>query len=366
MASSEDNFRLNKTISNLLPEEETEEVINVTWRVAVTLRDPLVSIKEEDFQGIKVGLVRKVSETEDELIEVAGDVDAAIISVEPFTRKVIENLRKCRIIATVKTGYDNIDIEAATEQGICVSTGGDYCSEDVATHAMALLLACTRKIVRLFNAAKLGHWCVSIMSSEMRQIWKPMFRLRGQTLGIVGLGRIGQALVPKAKGFGLNVVAYDPYVSTKVAEDAGVEMVNFKHLLNDSDFVSINAVLTDETRKMFGLNEFKEMKPSAFLINTARGGIVDTDALCTAISEGYIAGVGLDVVDPDFKPLSPNHPLFKMDNVIVTGHSAFYSETSYPELSHRAPQEVSRVLSREWPRFFVNPEVKENFRRRFS
>ena len=338
----------------------------MTWKVAVTLSDSLVSIKEEDFQGIEVGLVWKVSETEDELIEAAGDADAVVTSVEPFTRKVIKNLKKCRIIATVKTGYDNIDIEAATEQGICVATGGDYCSEDVATHTIALLLACTRKIVRLFNAAKLGHWGAPQMSLEMRQIWRPMFRLTGQTLGIVGLGRIGRAVAPKAKGLGLKVIAYDPYVPSKVAEDVGVEPVDFQHLLQDSDLVSIHATLTDETRKMYGLKEFKKMKPSAFLINTARGGIVDTDALCTAISEGYIAGAGLDVVDPDYKPLSSNHPLFKMDDVIVTGHSAFYSETSYPELSHRAPQEVSRVLSGEWPRFFVNPEVKENFRRRFS
>ncbi len=172
--------------------------------------------------------------------------------------------------------------------------------------------------------------------------------------------------MPKVKGLGLRVIAYDPYVSSEVATDLDVEMVDFPRLLKDSDFISVHATLTEETKKMFGWKELKEMKTSAFLINTARGGIVDTEALSSAVSEGSIAGAGLDVVDPDYVALRTDHPFFMMDNVIITGHSAFYSESSRPEMSRRAPQEVIRSLSGDLPYFLVNPEVKYNFDKRWK
>ena len=335
----------------------------MAWIVVATFQNEAIPLRERDFEQIGAKLTAKVCRTEDEIIELARNADAVITQREAFTRKVLEHLRNCKIIAIVRTGYDNVDIEAATEQGVCVTTGGNYCTEEVAIHTMALLLTCARKILPVFNAAKRGVWGPPTMNAEMREIWRPMFRLDEQVLGIVGLGHIGRAVVPKAKGFGLKIIAYDPYVSPDVFQQLGVEMVDFRHLLEESDYVSINASLAKETYHMFGLAEFQKMKPSAFLINTARGDIVDQEALCTAIAKGYIAGAGLDTVIPE--PLPGDHPLLQMDNVIVTAHSAFYSETSLAELPRRASQEVVRVLTGEWPQALVNPEVKENFNKKW-
>ena len=336
----------------------------MTWKVVATFQNEAIPLKAQDIEQIGASFTVKACRTEDEIVELVRDADAVITQRESFTRRVIEHMPNCRIIAIVRTGYDNVDIEAATEHGICVSTGGSYCSEEVAIHTMALLLTCSRKIIPVFEAAKKGYWGAPTMHTEMRAIWKPMFRLDQQVLGIVGLGHIGQAVVPKAKGFGLKVIAYDPYVSADVAGELGVEMVDFNQLLEESDYISINASLTQETYRMFGLAEFQRMKPSAFVINTARGDIIDQEALCTAIVKGYVAGAGLDAVVPE--PLPSDHPLLHMDNVIVTAHSAFYSETAFVELSRRATQEVIRVLNGEWPQAFVNPEVKEIYSRKWQ
>ena len=336
----------------------------MTWKVVATFQNEAIPVQAEGIERIGAAFTQKRCTTEDEIIELAGDADAVITQREPFTLKVIEKLPDCRIIAVVRTGYDNVDVEAATAHGICVSTGGSYCSEEVAIHTMALLLTLARKILPIYEAAKEGYWGAPTMHTEMRRIWKPMFRLDQQTLGIVGLGNIGRSVVPKAKGFGLKVVAHDPYVDDKVFQELGVERVDFKSLLEESDYISINASLNEETYRMFGLAELKRMKPTAFLINTARGDIIDQEALCNAVTQGYIAGAGLDAVVPE--PLPVDHPLLHTDNIIVTAHSAFYSETAFPELGRRAVQEVIRILSGEWPVAFVNPEVKGEFQRKWG
>ena len=336
----------------------------MSWKIVATFNIPMVSIGPDQFKEIDAEFVQKVCQTENELVELARDADAVITVVEPFTRRVIENLEKCRVIATPKVGYDNIDVKAATEHGICVATAGDYSREEVSDHAMALLLACARKIVRLHDAAKGGNWGAPVMSPKIREIWQPMFKLREQTLGLVGLGSIARALVPKAKGFGLRVVASDPYIPPNVAKDMDVELVSFDRLLSESDYISIHAVLTKENQNMFGLKQFKKMKPTAYLINTARGELVDTEALCNAVSEGYIAGAGLDVVSPE--PPSTDSPLFKLENIIVTAHSGHYSDTAMPEPSRRAPKEVIRVLKGEWPLALINPAVKEKFAQKWG
>jgi len=336
----------------------------MTWQVVATFKNEAIPLKARDIEQIGAKLTVKACKTEDEVIELTRDADAVITQREPFTRRVMENLRNCKIIAVVRTGYDNVDVAAATGHGICVSTGGSYCSEEVAIHTMALLLTLARKILPVYEAAKKGYWGAPTMHAEMRAIWKPMYRLDQQVLGIVGLGHIGQAVVPKAKGFGLKVIACDPYVSPDIAWELGVEMVDFSQLLEESDYISINASLTEETYRMFGLAEFQRMKPAAFLINTARGDIIDQEALRTAIDNGYIAGAGLDAVVPE--PLPQDHPLLNTDNIIVTAHSAFYSETAFPELARRGIQEVIRVLNGQWPEAFVNPEVQEEFNRKWQ
>ena len=331
----------------------------MSWNVTITDSIPGINITAEAFKDIDANLVQAMCKTEEEVIEAAREADAIIAVIAPITRKVVENLPKCRVVATPKVGYDNIDAVAAAEHGICVATAGDYSREEVSDQAMALLLACARKVVRLFDAAKEGNWGPPLMSPRIVQIWRPMFRLRDQTLGIVGLGSIARALLPKAQGFGMRVIAFDPFISHEAAQKLGVEMVDFDQLLRESDFISIHAVLTKDNHDLFGLEEFKKMKPTAYLINTARGELVNTDALCTAVSEGYIAGAGLDVLHPE--PPPPDSPLFKLETIIVTAHSGHYSDTAMPEPARRAPQEVVRVLNGQWPRALVNPAVKDRY-----
>lgn len=297
---------------------------------------------------------------EEALIPFVQDADAVITVFEPFTRKVIEKLEKCRVIAAIGVGYQNIDVAAATKAGICATNNPEYCLEEVSDHTMALVLALARKIKLLDETVRSGKSDYA----EVAQVRPPMYCLRGQTLGLVGFGRIPRVLVPKARGFGLRLITYDPYLPPSVAQEFGVEIVDFDTLLKQSDFVSIHAALTAENYHMFGREQFPKMKPTAYLINTARGGLVDEAALYTALREGNLAGAALDVNDPE--PIKPDNPLLTLKNVIVTGHSSFYSETSAVELRRQPVDQVVQVLSGERPKALLNPEVAENFARRWG
>lgn len=316
----------------------------------------------QKFHKLGAEFIGQHCTTDEEFIAFAGDADAVITvgSIRPVPRKVIENLERCRLISNTQIGYDSIDTAAATERGILVTNVPDYCVEEVSDHAMALILACARKIVQLNEAAKRGQWGLSADGIEIQnQIWPKMLRLQGQTLGLLGLGKVSRALAPKARGFQLRVIACDPYVPPEVAQQIGVEMVDWKRLLRESDFLSIHAALTSETRHIMNAEAFKEMKITACLINTARGGFVDEAALCQALKEGEIAMAALDVTDPE--PPGPGSLLLAMDNVIITAHSAFFSPTSEAERWHRPVEEVARVMRGEWPRSVVNPQAKEKY-----
>lgn len=320
---------------------------------------------EQEVMG-KIGATMEVASfmpgqcTEDELLSVSRDADAVISVFEPFTRRVIEGLEKCRLLTNIGVGYQNIDVSAATDCGICVANNAWYCLEEVSDQAMALLLTLARKLPVLDKAVRGGKTGYADLGRARGRV----FRIRGQTLGLVGLGRIPRTLAPKAKGFGLRIIAYDPYIPPEIAKEAGVEMVDFDRLLQESDYISIHAALTPENEKMFGLEQFKKMKPTAFLINTARGALVDSDALYTALTEGLIAGAGLDVTEPE--PINPDNPLLELENVIFTGHSAYFSETSVVEQRKGPIDEIARVLSGEWPSALVNPQVKEKFTQRWG
>jgi len=316
-------------------------------------------LNKEGYKELGAEYVEIPSRTEREIIEATKDADAVFAPAEVFNRKIIEHMNKCRIISVAGTGYDHIDLDAATEHGICVSNVPDYCSEEVSDQAMALILACARKIVIAVNGVKAGEWD-SLVDSKLHTRLTPMFRLRGQTLGIVGLGRIGRALIPKAKGFGLKVIGYDPYIESTIAKRLGVELVDFERLLKESDFVSLHMPIAKGQRPIIGLTQLKKMKPTAFLINAARGGLLDEKALHTAVTKGYIAGAGLDVTDPE--PPLPNNPLLKLDSVLITPHSGYYSEQSLMNVLREAEEEVFRVLGGGWPQNLVNPGVKEKLR----
>jgi len=221
---------------------------------------------------------------------------------------------------------------------------------------MALILACARKFYQLLPDIKNGKWSTQ---AEYLSALKPLHRLSGQTLGLIGFGNIARTLVPKAKVFGFRVIAYAPHVPSILFKTLKVEAVELGQLLKESDFVSMHTALTSATKHMMGLQQFKKMKPAAYFINTARGELVDEKALYTALSQGLITGAGLDVLNSE--PPSPDNPLLKLDNVLITGHSAYYSEESREELFKRPWEEVVIVLQGEWPHSLVNPQVKERF-----
>ena len=300
--------------------------------------------------------------TEDELIAACSEADAVIavgMRITPghvFSSKVIENLSKCRLIALTSIGYDNVDMAAATEKAICVANVPYYCLEEVSDHAIALILACARKLYQLLPDIKTGKWSTQ---ADYLSALRPLHRLSGQTLGLIGFGNIARRLVLKAKAFGLRIIVYSPHVPRSLFETLEVESVELDQLLKESDFVSMHTALTSETRHMMGLEQFKRMKPTAYFINTARGELVDEKALCAALSEGLIAGAALDVLEAE--PPSLDNPLLKLNNVVITGHFAYYSEESHGELFRWPWEQAARVLRGDWPQGLVNPQVKERF-----
>jgi len=304
--------------------------------------------------------------TEQEIITAAKDADAVIAqaSYQAMTRKVLTSLKKCRLITSVGIGYENLDVAAATEFGIMAANVPDANIEDVSDHTMGLILSCTRRIVQLNDAVKKGLW-TSVASPHMiGEIWPHLSRLRGQTLGLIAFGRIPRALVPKAKGFGLRIIVCDPYLSSDIVRKFDVERVDMDQLLAESDIVSIHTPLTPETKHILGLKQLKKMKPTACLINTARGGVVDPKALYTALTKGYIAMAAFDVTEPE--PIPADSPLLKLDNFIVTAHSAGLSPQSLTEMQRRPGDEIIRVVKGGWPVGLVNPEVKIKYRKKWA
>ncbi len=332
----------------------------MSFKVVSTCNIPFV-VKNlgERFNVLEeVEFVNEPARTEEEIISAASDADAVVVGAEPYTRRVIDSLKSCRLISTPKMGYDNIDIAAATEAGICVSCVAAVSTEEVSDHAMALLLTCARKVHRVDKAVRTGVWR-SIHGPEMEEIWQGIVPIRGQTLGLIGFGQIPRVLVPKAKGFGLRILVYDPYVPAEVMDDMAVEAVGLDYLLQESDFVSVHCALTSENRHMLGAEQFKMMKPTAYLINTARGPLVDEEALYASLTQGEIAGAALDVIEVE--PIKMDNPLLKLDNVVITGHSGHYSDIAIANIRQRPFEDVSRIISGEWPRGWVNPGVEAKF-----
>jgi len=316
--------------------------------------------------GINVDFVKIHCDTEDEIISAAHDADAVICvaTYQRLTRKVMEGLDKCKLIVSIGIGFDYLDVEAATERGILTANVPDFCLEEVSDHAMALMLACTRQIVRLNKTVKEGGWKRESDPDIQQNIWPTMSRLRGQVLGLIGFGRIARALVPKARGFGMRIIVFDPYADAELAASLSVEQVDLDRLLAEADVVSIHTPLTPETSRMLGLEEFRKMKPTAYLINTARGSVIDQRALSTALDDGFLAGAALDVSDPE--PISPDDPLLRMDNVIVTAHSAGISPSSLGELMRRPAEEIARFFRGEWPVGLIDARAKVNYGRKWD
>lgn len=284
----------------------------------------------------------------EEFIEQAQDCDALLNTYAgPITAEVMARMPKCKIIARYGIGVDTIDLDAATEAGIIVTNNPTYCIEEVAEHTMALLLACARKVVFYDRLVRNGRWEVPP--------GKPLFRVAGATLGLIGFGNIARQVAVRAAAFGMNVLYSDPFVKQGQFDAPGTA-VELDRLLAESDFVSVHPPLTSATRKMINDDAFGKMKRSVWLINCGRGPLVDTEALVRALDAGKIAGAALDTTDPE--PLPNPHPLRERENVIINPHVAWYSETAMGGLQAGAPSEVRRVLRGEWPVNVVNRAVK--------
>jgi D-3-phosphoglycerate dehydrogenase len=280
------------------------------------------------------------------------EADAVVLVAAKLRREAIEALEHCRVIARYGTGVDNVDIDAATARGILVTNYPDFCITDMAEHTMALLLAASRQILAMDAATRAGQW------DARTRI--PVHRISGRRLGLVGFGRIAQAVAVRAALFGMSIRYHDPFLAGQNLPMPAAA-VSFDELLETSDFLSLHVPLTEGTRHMMSEAQFLKMKPTAILINTARGAIVDEKALVRALEQGWIAGAGLDVFEElnmfSLPAAPPAHPLLSMKNVILTPHSGGCSAESLEELMREGARQLVDLLRGEPPRNVVNPEV---------
>lgn len=318
---------------------------------------PSTQPEREVLSSIGADIIEAPDPSEDTLVDLAADADAIMTCFAQVTDRVVRAARKCLVISRYGVGVDNIAVDTATAEGIPVTYVPDYCVDEVSDHVMALLLTWNRQIGFYDRTARQGNW-------EGVRSPVPLVRLRGSTVGVVGLGRIGRAVSAKAKAFGMNVLAHDPYLAQGDAVALGVRLVDLQSLLAESDYVTIHTPLNSQTQGLIGARELAQMKPTAFLINCARGPIIDETALYAALSERRIAGAGLDVMEQAAP--SASNPIFSLDNVVVTPHIAFLSQQSVHELEIRTAQATVDVLQGRMPQFLVNPAVLPHSRVQLS
>lgn len=324
---------------------------------------PKVIITDYDYGDIDIerAILEKVgaeviglqAKTEEDLFDAAKDCAAMMNQYARIGGETIRRMEKCEVIARYGVGVDIVDVKTATERNILVTNVLDYCTEEVADHAIALWMTLARKLPDYDRATHKGVW--------QWQSGKPIYRLRGRTMGVVSFGKIGQAIAHRAQAFGTNVIAYDPFLPEAVAREHGVELVNKDELLARSDYILMQAPMTPDTRHFLSDAEFAAMKPGAILVNTGRGPTVDNKALYRALTEGHLAAAGLD--DPEEEPAKRAHwdpadnPIFTLPNVVVTPHAAYYSEESIREARVRAATQVAKVLTGQTPDFPVNAKA---------
>jgi D-3-phosphoglycerate dehydrogenase len=308
-------------------------------------------LEMEGLSPIEAEIVEIAAKTDDEFVSAARDADALYAKGRIITKRIIDGLERCKVIALGTVGVDSVDIAAATARGIPVTNVPDTFIEEVADHTMLLILATYRRLVIMDRFVRDGRW------AEGRPLLSEFPRLMGQTLGFVAFGHVARAVAVRARAFGIHMLAYDPYVDELVVSQYGVEPVDLTELLQRSDIVSMHAPATPDAHHLLTEHHFRQMKPEALFISTGRGPTVDELALIKALQEGWIAAAGLDVLEQE--PPSPTNPLLKMDNVILTPHVASASSRFDPVRKRRVGQEIAIVLSGRWPRSCVNPSVLE-------
>ncbi|MCW5851683.1 MAG: C-terminal binding protein [Anaerolineae bacterium] len=287
------------------------------------------------------------------VVEGAQGAEIVMSYWHPFSRETLAALPDCRLVLRAAVGYDNIDLAAATDLGIAVAHSPEYCTEDVADHAAALILASLRRLPQVDRLMRDGGWPV--------EEYRPFHRVQAQTLGFVGFGRIGQAVARKLAGFEMRVLAYDPYLTTEVVQARGATSVDLNTLLAEADVISVHVPLSAETRGLIGEDALRRMKPTAFLVNTSRGPVVDEAALVRALTEGRLAGAALDVFERE--PLAPASPLRSLPNTLLSSHMAAYSLDARDDIRHEMCDTASEWFETGWARKVVNPQVRERLRR---
>ena len=307
-------------------------------------------LENEALTALDAEIVEIDASSENAFISAAHDADAVYAKGRNFTKRMIDGLERCRIIALGTVGCDYVDVAAATARGIPVTNIPDTFIEEVADHAMMLILSSFRRLVVQDRMVREGRW-----REGRPSLSQP--RLLGQTLGFIAFGHVARQVAVRAKPFGFRMLAYDPYIEELAMSPYGVEPVTLEELLKNSDFVSMHAPATEDARRMLTEKHFRMMKPTALFINTGRGATVDEPALIKALQQGWIAGAGLDVLEQE--PPEPGNPLLKMDNVILTPHVASASRRFDPMRRRRVGQEIALVLKGQWPRSCVNPAVLE-------
>ena len=285
--------------------------------------------------------------TEDEMIEQMGNCGLIGVVSTPVTRRAMTSLPELKGLFRYGIGVDNIDIPSATQLGIPVCYQPKYCVEDVAGQAFTMLLSLARKVTLLDREIRNGNWSF--------KAGYPSHRLQGKTLGLAGFGNIARRLAKMAGIFDMEIITYDPYIPDEYIVSMKAKKIDFDELLEKSDFLSIHTPLTPDTRHLFSDAQFAKMKPSAFLINTSRGPVVDTEALIRALQNGLICGAGLDVHENE--PLTPDHPLCRMRQVILTPHSGFYTEEAFLELRMSIAQQAADLIQGRKPQYIINPDV---------
>ena len=280
------------------------------------------------------------------ILRVAKDADAIIVQYAKMPRELVEQLDHCRIIARYATGFDGIDLDACTDKGIYFCNVSDYCRAEVSTHTLALLLEMARRVSRYNAWTHSGKWY------SMPGI---QHSLRNQVIGVISFGRIARSFIDKVKPLCDNIWVNDKYVSEEEMRQYGVEPKSLEEIYENADYISVHCPLTEETRHMFNRETFRKMKNTAVLINVSRGPVVSEQDLCEALDTGQIGGAALDVLETE--PPAPDHPLFQYENVIITPHTAWYSEESQAVLQSTPAEDIARVLRGERPLNVVNKEV---------
>lgn len=334
--------------------EQPVRVVNVDCERPQKEKDRLYAAERIAVEDLGGELVLLSAQTEEEIIRACAG--ARIILTEglftPITRRVLQALPDCWAVGRYGIGVDNIDVEAATDCGIVVFNVADYCVEEVADHAAALVVASARRVVVLDRHVRAGGW-------DKPPLEHPLRRISSLTLGLVGFGNIGRHMVPRLGGFGMRILATDPYVDPRLAAEAGVELMSLEQVLIESDLVSLHTFLSAGTRHLIGAPELSLMKPSAFLVNTSRGGVVDEEALIQALRERRIGGAALDVTEEE--PLGADSPLRSLDNVVLTPHQGSSSVESGADLRRGVTEALSSMIQGYWPPFPFNRSVKPKY-----